>query len=578
MLCRDNHKQGVASNGERISMANLAPRRHSGDAIDHPMLAFYQSSPAAEQEDAAAAAPASVQSVQRPQRRERLKNGHVEDPPRRRLSDGALRLAGALVSGLDEETEDSTGGHNQTRPSGPPPPTSLASFAASLRRRPRSTSFGTSTSTSTDQHRPSYVGRVASGSALSQALGGLNLNLNLGFGVGCGGGGRARDIALHLQNAREAEKAARYQEALLEYRSAEQLQIVLHGAESIEVADTQHEMGLVLVKLGAIDPAHHYSAMTSFEGALAIRQTLLGPGHESAAETTTQITMLLDKIREDTGQGSRKLIRGGSDGSMDALAGRSSLYSVDESDSDSDSGDDDDDDDGIKKQNSYTIEEGQSLIEMGRYKEAEAVLASYLDQARRKKSNGGNLRSSMGMVTLNQMARVGQALGKYDQAKEAASQALELARIKAAESKYMDQRANSELARCIATYAEVLRKNKELEMAEQLHREALGIRQEILSEGHQGAAANDGDKNDEHNLALAESHTHLGCVLFEQGKYEKAYRRHRLALYIRVTCLDFIDIQVSESLNYAASAWQCLAQSKRGRPYPLLCIRSKFGS
>ena len=403
-------------------MANLAPRRHSGDDFDHPMLAFYQSSPAAEQEEeaaAAAAAPSVVQTVQR-QRRGRLKNGHVEDPPRRRLSDGALRLAGALVSGLDEEAEECTGistrGQNQTRPSGPPPPTSLASLAASLRRRPRSTSFDTSTSTSRDQHRPSHVGRVASGGALSQALGGLNLNLGFGGvgGVGGGGGGRARDIALHLQNAREAEKAARYQEALLEYRSAEQLQIVLYGAESIEVADTLHDMGLVLVKLGAMDPAHHYSAMTSFEGALAIRQSLLGPGHESAAETTTQITMLLDKIREDTGQGSRKLIRGGdSDGSMDALSGRPSLYSVNESDSDShsgDDGDDGDDDDDIEKQNSYTVKEGQSLIEMGRYKEAEAVLASCLDQVRRKKSTGGNLRSSMERVTLNQMARVGLAL------------------------------------------------------------------------------------------------------------------------------------------------------------------------
>ena len=174
----------------------------------------------------------------------------------------------------------------------------------------------------------------------------------------------------------------------------------------------------------------------------------------------------------------------------------------------------------------------------------------------------------MERVTLNQMARVGQALGKYDQAKEAASQALELARIKAAERKYTDQRANSELAKCIATYAEVLRKNKELEMAEQLHREALGIRQEILSEGHQGAAANSDEKNDEHNLALAESHTHVGCVLLDQSKYEKAYRRHRLALYIRVTCLDFIDIQVSESLNYAAQSLAMLGSKQAGKAIP----------
>eukprot|EP00563_Minutocellus_polymorphus_P013083 CAMPEP_0181070216 /NCGR_PEP_ID=MMETSP1070-20121207/27364_1 /TAXON_ID=265543 /ORGANISM="Minutocellus polymorphus, Strain NH13" /LENGTH=118 /DNA_ID=CAMNT_0023151079 /DNA_START=66 /DNA_END=418 /DNA_ORIENTATION=- len=118
---------------------------------------------------------------------------------------------------------------------------------------------------------------------------------------------------------------------------------------------------------------------------------------------------------------------------------------------------------------------------MGRYEEAEKVLTSCLDQARRKKSNGGSLRNSVERVTLNQMARVGQALGKYDQAKEAASQALESARIKASEEGYKDQNANFELAKCIATYAETLRKNKELQLAEQLHKEALGIRQEILS-------------------------------------------------------------------------------------------------
>ena len=152
-------------------MANLAPRRHSGDDFDHPMLAFYQSSPAAEQEVTTAAP--TVQAVQR-WRRGQPKNSHVEDPPRRRLSDGALRLAGAFVAGLDEETDDRTtsstnnnGRQKQTRPSGPPPPpTSLASLAASLRRRPRSTSFDTSTKTGTDHHQPSSVGRVASGGVM----------------------------------------------------------------------------------------------------------------------------------------------------------------------------------------------------------------------------------------------------------------------------------------------------------------------------------------------------------------------------------------------------------------------------
>ena len=119
-------------------MANLAPRRHSGDDFDHPMLAFYQSSSAAA--EAEAARPPSQSSAQRPQRaRGRPKNSPAEDPPRRRLSDGALRLASSLVSGLDEEAEDTidtTGGGqiHQARPSGPPPPpTSLASLAASLR-------------------------------------------------------------------------------------------------------------------------------------------------------------------------------------------------------------------------------------------------------------------------------------------------------------------------------------------------------------------------------------------------------------------------------------------------------------
>jgi len=92
---------------------------------------------------------------------------------------------------------------------------------------------------------------------------------------------------------REVERG-RHRHALKYYNECLVLQRDnLVDDDTPEAARTLNVIGVVLGKIG-----EDFAALTALEEALYIRQTVLGPGHEDAAETLSNLTHLLRKVKE----------------------------------------------------------------------------------------------------------------------------------------------------------------------------------------------------------------------------------------------------------------------------------------
>lgn len=300
-------------------------------------------------------------------------------------------------------------------------------------------------------------------------------------------------------------------------------------ATSTDVAFLLHKIGMVLAQQG-----DSFAAMNSFEEALKIRQEKLGPGSEDAAETTAQMTKVLDNIRSQAGVGERQYVKGKTDV-----------------------------DDKSKVENSLDI--GTNLFEWGEYKEAEQVLKQCVESMNANEKSSDNEK----FQALFTLAALDRAQGKYEEAKVLYLEALKTAKKMGEESEHVD----SSIVNSIAGYAEILRKAGDLWQAEALHKKVRGMLQKANS-------ANDvNDKDIE--LQLAVSHTQLGCTVFELKKYEEALYEHQSALQIRLQKLEFNDALVSESFNYCAEILCAMGHGAKALPLSMHAVdvrKKEFGS
>ena len=98
---------------------------------------------------------------------------------------------------------------------------------------------------------------------------------------------------LYKKGTLEAERG-RHRHALKCYNECLVLQRdTLGDDDTPEAARTLNAIGVVLIEIG-----EDFAALTALEEALYIRQTILGPGHEDAAETLSNLTHLLRRVKE----------------------------------------------------------------------------------------------------------------------------------------------------------------------------------------------------------------------------------------------------------------------------------------
>lgn len=300
-------------------------------------------------------------------------------------------------------------------------------------------------------------------------------------------------------------------------------------ATSTDVAFLLHKIGVILARQG-----DSFAAMNSFEEALKIRQEKLGPGSEDAAETTAQMTKVLDNIRSQAGVGERQYVRGKSD--------------VDD-----------------KSTVENSLEIGTNLFEWGEYKEAEQVLKQCVESMNANEKSSDNEK----FQALFTLAALDRAQGKYDEAKALYLEALKTAKKMGEESEHVDL----SIVNSIAGYAEILRKAGDLWQAEALHKKVRGM----LLKANSAQDANDKDIV----LQLAVSHTQLGCTVFELKKYEEALYEHQSALQIRLEMLEFNDALVSESFNYCAETLCAMGHGAKALPLSMHAVdvrKKEFGS
>ncbi|KAL7447257.1 hypothetical protein ACHAXM_011041 [Skeletonema potamos] len=300
---------------------------------------------------------------------------------------------------------------------------------------------------------------------------------------------------------------------------------------STDVAFLLHKIGIVLARQG-----DSFAAMTSFEEALKIRQEKLGPGSEDAAETTAQMTKVLDDIRKQTGVGERQYVRGKSD---------------------------------VEEQ-SVSLDIGTNLFEWGEYKEAEEVLRQCVDSMNANKESSDSDKYQA-LITL---AALDRAQGNYDEAKALYVEALKTAKKM---DEYSDQ-VDVSIVNSIAGYAEILRKAGDLWQAEALHKKVRGM----LLKAKAARVDNDDDDDDDTDieLQLAVSHTQLGCTVFELKKYDEALDEHQSALQIRLEKLEFTDALISESFNYCAETLCAMGHGAEALPLSLHAVdvrKKEFG-
>ena len=299
-------------------------------------------------------------------------------------------------------------------------------------------------------------------------------------------------------------------------------------SSSTDVASLLHKIGVVLARQG-----DSFAAMNSFEEALKIRQEKLGPGSEDAAETTAQMTKVLDDIRSQTGVGERQYVRGKSNDADD-------------------------------KSVEASLEIGTNLFEWGEYKEAEEVLKQCVDSMNANKESS----DSEKFQALFTLASLDRAQGKYDEAKALYLEALKTAKKMGEESEQVDM----SIVNSIAGYAEILRKAGDLWQAEALHKKVRGM---LLK-----AKSTEEDNDTDIELQLAVSHTQLGCTVFELKKYEEALYEHQSALQIRLEKLEFNDALVSESFNYCAETLCAMGHGAKALPLSMHAVdvrKKEFG-
>mmetsp|Transcript_6284 Transcript_6284/g.10254 ORF Transcript_6284/g.10254 Transcript_6284/m.10254 type:complete len:865 (-) Transcript_6284:37-2631(-) len=332
-----------------------------------------------------------------------------------------------------------------------------------------------------------------------------------------------------LKRGDEAFSTSDYDDAIHFYNRALE-QERRSDPSSTEVAFLLHKIGVVLARQG-----DSFAAMNSFEEALQIRQEKLGPGSEDAAETTAQMTNVLDDIRKQAGVRERQFVRGKSvadDKSVEA-----------------------------------SLEIGQNLFEWGEYKEAEEVLKQCVDSmnANEKSSDSEKFQALCTLASLDR------AQGKYDEAKALYLEALKTAKKMGEESEQVDM----SIVNSIAGYAEILRKAGDLWQAEALHKKVRGMLLKANS-------TNEGDANEtDIELQLAVSHTQLGCTVFDLKKYEEALDEHQSALQIRLDKLEFNDALVSESFNYCAETLCAMGHGVKALPLSMHAVdvrKKEFGS
>ena len=300
---------------------------------------------------------------------------------------------------------------------------------------------------------------------------------------------------------------------------------------STSVAFLLHKIGVVLARQG-----DSFAAMSSFEEALKIRQEKLGPGSKDAAETTAQMTKVLDDIRSQSGVGERQYVKGKSDAEDKSVV-------------------------------EHYLDIGSNLFEWGEYKEAEEVLRQCVENMDAKKESN----DSEKFQALSTLAALDRAQGKYDEAKTLYLEALKTAKKMGGESENVD----SSIVKSIAGYAEILRKAGDLWQAEALHKKVRGmlLKAKTIEDG----GANSADIE----LQLAVSHTQLGCTVFELKKYKEALDEHQSALQIRLEMLDFNDALVSESFNYCAETLCALGHAVQALPLSMHAVdvrKKQFGS
>ena len=137
------------------------------------------------------------------------------------------------------------------------------------------------------------------------------------------------------------------------------------------------------------------------------------------------------------------------------------------------------------------------------------------------------------LPALNVVAKMYRGIGLHEQADTLSTQAIEVAR-----TLYLEE-PNADLARTLNERADLLRFLGEYDEAEQLLREALAIRRELLED----------DADPEATPELTQSLNSLAELLREKGDYTAAEEPYREALAIRRKLWGERDPKVIESLN-----------------------------
>lgn len=306
----------------------------------------------------------------------------------------------------------------------------------------------------------------------------------------------------------------------------ESLQFYNRGLEQDRNNDVLlHKIGMVLAKQG-----DSFAAMNSFEEALKIRQNKLGPGSKESAETTAQMSKVLDDIRAQSGVSERQYVKGKSNTTNTTPE--------------------------------HALDIGTNLFEWGEYKEAEEVLRKCVESVNDNKES----RDSDKFQALCALAALDRAQGKYDEAKTLYLEALKTAKKMDEGSEQVD----TSIMSSIAGYAEILRKAGDLWQAEALQTKVRGM---LLK-------ARTTKRDSEIEFQLAISHTQLGCTFYELEKYEEALHEHQCALQIRLEELEFTDALISESFNYCSETLCALGRGFEALPLSLHAVevrRREFG-
>ena len=160
--------------------------------------------------------------------------------------------------------------------------------------------------------------------------------------------------------------------------------------------------------------------------------------------------------------------------------------------------------------------------------------------------------------------------GEYDRALEYLGEMLQI-------SKEKHNADDLRLASALSQYAEVLRKQLQINESMEMHQEALHI---CLSNYHsQKSSLNKSKLHRRYSLSsfeiqgskievqLSDAHTCIGCCLSSKKEPKLAGRKHQEALKFREKHLSAMHPLLSESLNYVGEAMLNQNQPSNALPY-----------